>query len=88
VIRELINIEAITNLIYHADLIWKKFSNPLRPHSKVEVEGAVIERIDAIRSVACNIRLLGTMLALLGPNIYVEYSGFTINSPQKFGKFR
>jgi len=86
VIRGLIDAEARAELTRHADLIWKQATDPQRPHSKVEVGGGAIEAIDAVRSLARDVRLLGTMLALLGPNIYVNYAGFTINPPQNRNK--
>ncbi len=82
IVRNLIDRDTVTELSRHADSAWRRGVDPDRPHSKVEIAGAEVEAVDAVRSVARETRLLGTMLALLGPNIYVNYTGFTINPPQ------
>ncbi|WP_164721266.1 phytanoyl-CoA dioxygenase family protein [Burkholderia stagnalis] len=82
IVRNLIDRDTVVELSRHADSAWRRGADPGRPHSKVEIAGAEVEAVDAVRSVAREARLLGTMLALLGPNIYVNYAGFTINPPQ------
>ncbi|MBP0714299.1 phytanoyl-CoA dioxygenase family protein [Burkholderia sp. AcTa6-5] len=82
IVRNLIDRDVVSELSRHADSAWRRLADPSRPRSKVEIAGAEVEAVDAVRSVAREARLLGTMLALLGPNIYVNYAGFTINPPQ------
>jgi len=86
VLRNLMDSQALRHLLTHADNLWETHHDPQRPHSKLEVSGAKVAQIASVRAATCQKRLIDTVLTLLGPNIYINYIGFTINPPQSEDK--
>ncbi|WP_419735689.1 phytanoyl-CoA dioxygenase family protein [Pseudomonas sp. COR18] len=86
VLRNLMDSQELEHLLNHADNFWDTLHDPQRPQSKLEVHGAAVAQIASVRMAACKKRLIDTVLTLLGPNIYVNYIGFTINPPQSEDK--
>ncbi|MEQ1684264.1 MAG: phytanoyl-CoA dioxygenase family protein [Burkholderiaceae bacterium] len=86
VMRGVISPAQVRELEQACDRVCQAHANPAKPRSKVEVAGPEALQFDVVRKLACSDRLLHPILQSLGPNIYVNYAGFTMNPPQAAGK--
>lgn len=82
VIPQLLSIDLIAELTQACNLVCESQRDPTKPHSKIEVAGPAVVAHQVVRTAACTPRLLSIILRSLGPNIYVNYAGFTTNPPQ------
>jgi ectoine hydroxylase len=82
VVQRLLSADQIAELTDVCDRVCFPEQDPNKPHSKVEVAGQTVVVHAAVRAIASSPRLLGIILRSMGPNIYVNYAGFTTNPPQ------